>query len=42
MLVLKRMKHNISLESLTVLDASLALVIGKRLIPVHSFMMEKC
>jgi hypothetical protein len=39
--ILKRMKHNLSLESLTILDASLALVIGKRLISIQSFMMEK-
>jgi hypothetical protein len=41
MLVFTRMKHMTRLEPLTVLDASLALVIGKRFIPVHSFKMEK-
>jgi hypothetical protein len=29
-------------ESFIVLDESLALVIGKRFIPVHSFKIEKC
>jgi hypothetical protein len=39
--VSKRMIQMTRLEPLTVLDASLALVIGKQLIPVHSFKMEK-
>jgi hypothetical protein len=41
MLEFKRMKDKTSQESLTVLDASLALVIDKRLISIHFFMMEK-
>jgi hypothetical protein len=41
MLVVTRMKHMTRLEPLTVLDASLGLVIGRRLIPVYSFKMEK-
>ena len=35
------MKHMTRQESLTVLDASLAVVIGKRFIPVHPFKIEK-
>jgi hypothetical protein len=35
------MNYVIRQESLTALDAFLALVIGKRFIPVHSFKMEK-
>jgi hypothetical protein len=39
--VSKRMMQMTRLEPLIVLDASLAQVIGKWLIPVHSFKMEK-
>jgi hypothetical protein len=39
--VFRSIEHITRQESLTVLDASLALVIGKRFIPAHSFKIEK-
>jgi hypothetical protein len=39
--VSKRMMQMTRLEPLTIFDASLALVIGKRFIPVHSLKILK-
>jgi hypothetical protein len=41
MQVITRLKHMRRMEPLIVLDASLELVIGRRLIPVHYLKMEK-
>ena len=41
MLVITRMKDMTRLEPLTILDASLGLVIDRRLICVYSFKIEK-